>query len=151
VTEPQADIRCMLIPLRVSRLLVPSTTVAEVIGYREPERIAKAPPWLEGRVNWQQRDVPVVDFERFMGRSDVVAGIRQRIVVCYALDAGSGWPVFGLVAQGIPRLLRVNHEVIEAARGGIPGDSAVRMMLSVADDEFVVPDLDYLQARLSAA
>lgn len=141
----------MLIPLRAGRLLLPNATVAEVIGYREPDPLARAAVWLQGRVNWQQRELPVVDFERLLGQRDAKSGIRQRIVVCYAFDPQSRWPLFGLVAQGIPRLLRLSRENVESARGSRPGESAVRMLLSVAGEELIVPDLDYLQAQLSAA
>lgn len=140
----------MLIPLRAGRLLLPSAAVAEVIGYREPEPVAGAPAWLQGRVNWQQRDLPVIDFERLLGQADAAAGIRQRIVVCYAPNAASGWPLFGLVSQGIPRLLRVAEQAIGPARGGDPGESAVHISLSVGGEEMMVPDLGYLQAQLPA-
>lgn len=140
----------MLIPLRSRRLLLPSSTVAEVIGYRDPDPVDYRLRWVQGRVNWQQRDIPVVDFERFMGLPDAAPGIRQRIVVCYALDAASGWPLFGLVAQGIPRLLRVSSETIDSARGGRHGESAVRMTLSIGGDDVIVPDLDYLHTQFAA-
>lgn len=141
----------MLIPLRQGRLLLPNATVAEVIGYREPDAVAFEADWLQGKVSWQQRDLLVVDFERLMGHPDTAAGIRQRIVVCYGLNPDAGWPLFGLVAQGIPRLLRVDREIIESASADAAGTSATRMVVSVAGEKLLVPDLDYLQARLPAA
>jgi chemosensory pili system protein ChpC len=150
VRRIDSEIRCMLIPMREGRLLLPNATVAEIIGYREPDPVADAPTWLKGRVNWHQRDILVSDFERMLGRPDIGAGIRQRIAVCYALDPERGWPLLGLVAQGIPRLLRVNREAVESAHSGTHGESPVRMTLSVAGEELMVPDIDYLQAQLPA-
>jgi chemosensory pili system protein ChpC len=150
VIEAVPEIRCMLIPLRQGRLLLPNATVAEVIGYRDPEPFPQAEAWLQGKVSWQQRDLPVIDFERLLGEPESAAGVRQRIVICYAFNPGSGWPLIGLVAQGIPRLLRLNREAIESVRGGPVGTSAVRMTLSVAGDDVMIPDLDYLQSRLAA-
>jgi len=150
VNPAPSEIRCMLIPLRAGRLLLPSATVAEVIGYREPAPVLHGAPWLRGKVNWQQREIPVVDFERLLGRADTTAGIRQRIVVCYAPNAVGGWPLLGLLAQGIPRLLRVSSEAIESVRHGDAAEAAVRMTLSIGGDEALLPDLDYLQAQLPA-
>jgi hypothetical protein len=79
------------------------------------------------------------------------AGIRQRIAVCYTPDPEVRWPILGLVAQGIPRLLRVERESIDSARVRKPGDEAIQMTLSVAGEELLVPDLQYLQAQLPAA
>ena len=141
----------MLIPLRSGRLLLPSAAVAEVIGYRDPDRMPDAAAWLQGKVDWHQRKILVIDFERMLGRPVSGAGIRQRIPVCYALNPGGAWPLMGLVAQGIPRLLHVSPEALESAQGGAGGDSPIRMTVSVAGEELLVPDLDYLQARLPAA
>lgn len=145
------EIRCMLIPLRQGRLLLPNTAVAEVIGYRDPDPLDDQSPWLQGRVAWHQREIPVIDFERLLGRPDVGAGIRQRIVVCFAPDPAAGRPLFGLVAQGIPRLLRVNDSAIQSARCSAAGESAVRMTLHIGGEELLVPDLGYMQARLPVA
>lgn len=151
MTDTQTEIRCMLIPLHEGRLLLPNAAVAEVIGYRDPDPVASGADWLQGKVNWRQRDLPVVDFERMLGRPDLGAGIRQRIAVCYALSPDAKRPMLGIVAQGIPRLLRVSRQAIESADAGVPGESPVRMTLSVGGESLLVPDLDYLQAQLPAA
>ncbi|MGB5451059.1 MAG: chemotaxis protein CheW [Sedimenticolaceae bacterium] len=151
MTGVDGEIRCMLIPLRAGRLLLPNAAVAEVIGYREPDPSAQGLAWLQGKVSWHQREIPVIDFERLLGRPHLGAGIRQRIAVCYAPDPEAGWPMLGLVAQGIPRLLRIGRESIDLARVRKVGEEAIQMVLSVAGEELLVPDLEYLQARLPAA
>ena len=148
MSQRDDEIRCMLIPLRDGRLLLPNAAVAEVIGYREPDALDHQLPWLQGKVGWHQRDIPVVDFERLLGRADTGGGIRQRIAVCYALQPESAWPLIGLVAQGIPRLLRVQREVIEFAGTPASGASPIRMRISVGGEELMVPDLDYLHTQL---
>ena len=62
MSDSATDIRCMLIPLHGDRLLLPNAAVAEVIGYREPDSMANDEPWLQGKVNWHQRELPVIDF-----------------------------------------------------------------------------------------
>jgi chemosensory pili system protein ChpC len=139
----------MLIPLHVGRLLLPNAVVAEIIGYREPDASGTAPIGLQGTVNWRQRELPVVDFERLTGAHEQAPGIRQRIAVCYGPDPHARWPLIGLVAQGIPRLLRLEIDAIDTAERGPHGASAIRLRLDVAGERLVVPDLAYLQARLS--
>ena len=150
MTKPGREVRCMLIPLHEGRLLLPNATVAEVIGYRDPEPTGQDAGWLQGMVAWRQRQIPVIDFEALLGRTDLGAGIRQRIAVCYALQPDTVFPMLGLVAQGIPRLLRVSRAIIESAEAGPGGDSPVQMTLSIGDERLLVPDLDYIQAQLPA-
>jgi chemosensory pili system protein ChpC len=151
VKQAGTEIRCMLIPLRKGRLLLPNAAVAEIIGYRSPDPVAHKANWLQGKVNWHQRDVLVIDFERMLGRPELGAGIRQRIAVCYALNPDGGWPLLGLVAQGIPRLLRVNRETIELAGRPASVRSPVSLTATIGGEELLVPNLDYLQAQLPAA
>lgn len=151
MSQAAGEIRCMLIPLREGRLLLPNAAVSEIIGYRDPEPVAPDLDWLQGRVAWHQRDVLVVDFERLMGREDTAAGIRQRIAVCYTLKPDGEWPLVGLLTQGIPRLLRVSRAAIESAERPGAGDSPVRMQVRIGGEALLVPDLDYLQAQLPAA
>lgn len=141
----------MLIPLHDGRLLLPSAAVAEVIGYRTPDPVADAPGWLQGTVNWHQREIPVIDFERLMGLGQVGAGIRQRIAVCYATGTGLVSPLFGLVAQGIPRLLHIQPELIEQASARAAGERVIRMTLGVAGESLMVPDMDYINSKLSSS
>ena len=60
----------------------------------------------------------------------------------------SAWPLIGLVAQGIPQLLRVQREVIEFAGTPASGASPIGMRISVGGEELMVPDLDYLHTQL---
>ena len=71
-------------------------------------------------------------------------------MVCYAPNPQAKWPLYGLVAQGIPRLLRVNQGVIESATEGPAGDSAIHMRLWVGDEALMVPDLSFMQGKLDA-
>ena len=149
MSQASADIRCMLIPMHMGRLLLPNAAVAEIIGYRDPEPVEGAADGDLGRVRWRQRELPVIDFERLLGGDEQAPGIRQRIAVCYGPDPQGRWPLLGLLAQGIPRLLRLNQDAIEEATGGPHDQSAVRLRLSVAGEPLTVPDLGYLQTRLA--
>jgi chemosensory pili system protein ChpC len=150
VSDESDDIRCMLIPVRQGRLLLPSSAVAEVIGYRTPDPVPDRPAWLQGMVSWHQREIPVIDFEHLIGRTDNRVGIRQRIAVCYGIGQHVKWPLVGVVAQGIPRLLRVGEDAIQIASGAQAGEEPVRMMMSIAGENLLVPDLEYLQGCLAA-
>jgi chemosensory pili system protein ChpC len=141
------EVRCMLIPLHEGRLLLPNSAVAEVIGYREPESTQPADPWLRGEVNWHQRPIPVVDFERLRGAPERPGSVRQRIVVCYATEITASGPLVGLVSQGIPRLLRVSRDAIEDASKPLESGSAVLMQLVVQDEKLTVPDINRIMER----
>jgi chemosensory pili system protein ChpC len=140
----------MVIPLHERRLVLPNAAVAEIISYRDPDPWEESGAGVEGMVSWRQRELPVIDFERLMGAADHPPGIRQRIAVCYAPEPEVGWPLIGLISQGIPRLLRLAREAIEEASSGPHGDSAIQMRIHVGGEQLIVPDLVHLQARLAS-
>lgn len=151
MSEAGREVRCMLIPLHRDRLLLPNATVAEIIGYRDPDRIDGAPDWISGQVNWHQRQVPVVDFERLLGRGNLPPGIRQRIAICYAPEPEQSCPLFGIIAQGIPRLLRVDRSSIDSAEHLQRHVPSVQMRVIIDGEPLLVPELSYLQQQVAAA
>ena len=148
MSDAPEDIRCMMLPLHVGCLVLPNETVAEIIGYREPDPIEAEGVGVQGKVTWRQREVPLIDFERFMGAGEQPPSIRQRIAICYTPDPEAGRPLIGLVSQGIPRLLRIEQNAIEDATEGPHGDSAIKMRIKVGGETLTVPDIVYLQSRL---
>lgn len=151
IGEANGEVRCMLVPLHVGRMIIPNAAVAEVIGYREPQPLDVPVAGVRGIVSWRQRDIPVVDFERFLGGARRPGSVRQRIVICHMPFVDTRWPIIGLLAQGIPRLLRVGQDNIDFALRPLRKDSDVRLRISIYDEEFLVPDLDRLQDHLNAA
>ena len=140
----------MQIPLRGGRLLLPNAAVAEIIGYREPSGADPGLPWWRGEVTWRQRQVPVIDFERLLGRPEQAASIRRRIAICYTGDAADATPLLGIIAEGIPRLLRLRADVIQDATQPLDKDSAVRMTIRVDNEDFLVPDIDRILSDTAA-
>ena len=64
------EIHCMLIPTDPETLLLPTSTMAEVIDYTVPEAMDTAPPWLLGQVEWEGRQVPVFSFTALINGTD---------------------------------------------------------------------------------
>ena len=145
-----AEVRCLVIPLHERSLLLPNTAVAELIGYRDPEPFIDVEPWLLGEVAWHRRSIPVVDFERLIGSAPRRGSVRQRIIVCYAADPALAWPLVGFIAQAVPRLLRVERDVIQAASRPLRDDSPVQMTLQIDGQAYLVPDVDGIVARCTA-
>jgi chemosensory pili system protein ChpC len=65
------EIRGVMLPVTGGRVLVPNTTMAEVITYARPAPIADAPAWMLGRLAWRGWGLPVLAFS-------VLAGVSQQ-------------------------------------------------------------------------
>lgn len=142
--EVQSEVRGLLIPLKQGGLLVPNSTVAEIIDNRPPEdRPEGSPEWFLGNIMWRRRPLPVVSYERLTGHDFDEGGLRQRIMVCHGLNPDG--PLFvGILSQGIPRLVRVSEENTTPDNEILPDNWPVLSRVNIGDDRAFVPDLPRL-------
>lgn len=143
------EIYCQLIPLRQLRLIVPRTTVAEVIRYASPEPLAGAPGWLRGLVSWNALRVPVLSFEALCGREPGQPGGRTRVAIFNAISGKLDSGYYGILTEGFPQLVRVNREVIRLdERQAWPAEGPVVCQIRMINEYPLIPDLERIEALL---
>lgn len=135
------EIRGVMLPVTGGRVLVPNTTMAEVITYAHPTAIEDAPPWLLGRITWRGWGLPVVAFSALAGIAEDESVDNARVAILKALSGHARLPYFGVLTQGFPRLTLVSEALL------VPDPSAVPLPLGVREQVFVhneaawIPDL----------
>jgi len=137
----------LLIPLNENYLLLPNAAVAEVIGHREAKVMADSPDWLLGEMQWRRQTIPMISFEKAVGLAYEEPKHRARICVCNTLSEHSRLPYVGIVSKGIPRLVRVNRDNIEASEDE-QADGLISNRVMVAGETALIPDLDELEKQL---
>lgn len=150
MTETASRIHSLLLPLDGDRLLVPNTAVAEIVAYREPEAADGGPEWFLGWLEWRGQRLPVVAFEKFIGGDAPNVGHRARMAIFNRLDPNAEPRFYGLLLQGLPRLVQATEETVsgdDAAK--VP--QGVRCHVMVGGEPASIPDLDALEAALRDA
>lgn len=142
------EIRCVLVPSGSLRLLLPNTTVAEVITQPAHETVEGAPDWLVGRITWRGWRVPLVSFARLAGAGEGDAELTVRVAVLKALGGHPKLPFVAVLTQGFPRLTTLNAELIIPTHDGNALPPGVRAQVLVRDDVAVIPDLEGIEAEL---
>lgn len=146
---PAQEIRGVLLPLKTGQLLLPNTSVAEVIGLRDPEQQGDAErPWLMGWFNWRHQTLPLVDFDRVLGERESAVNTRARIAICHATGGNPKLPYIGLKLQAIPHLVRVTEEVIALPEGEVALPPMTLCQLQLNGREAWIPDLEALEQAL---
>jgi chemosensory pili system protein ChpC len=150
MTIASEDIYSLLIPLEEDRLVVPRSCVAEVIRYSAPVG-NDADSWLCGSVTWNNLDIPVVSFERMCDMSPPTPAGRTRIVVFHPVSGRDDIP-YGLLAEGFPQMVRVSSEVLKVDQGyKPPSESPIICRVHLLQEQALIPDLELIEQRLSAA
>lgn len=137
----------LLMPVAGRIVMVPNTTVAEIIAYQSPMmRDDSDVSWRLGNIPWRGISIPLISFEKLQNRELPNANINTRIAVFNRVNDDAKIDFWAMVIQGIPRQLKVSPESLQPLDRAIePGDA------QWADSEYgavVIPDLDWIEQQL---
>jgi chemosensory pili system protein ChpC len=153
MSEPQpiktdSVVRTQLVPLCDMQVLLPNTCIAEVIAYQAPEAVSNAPDWLLGMINWRGVHIPLISFESANGQSWQSTTGQQRIAVLNGISGNDDLPFYGIVVQGIPRLLTLDRDSISAiAKPPVKLPMALEQA-QFGDESAVIPDQDKIEKMI---
>jgi chemosensory pili system protein ChpC len=138
------EIHCMMIPAQDATLLLPTSVMAEVMDYREPQPIDESPPWLFGQVEWEGRQVPVFDFAALINGADPAPPTpRARVGVLKTLTDSNRMPYIGVLMTGLPRPVTLKDTALEET-GDEKKALGVFSRVRVDGEDAIIPDMDRL-------
>lgn len=138
------EVHCMLIPTETELLILPTSTMVQVIDFSTPEPTDNAPPWLLGQVEWEHRQVPVFSFSALINGSDVgEVSSRTKIMILKSLSDSARMPFIGLLLADLPKPIAVKDKTL-VETGDEKKSLGVFSRVTVEDEAAIVPDLDRL-------
>jgi len=149
MAETVDDLYCLLLPVTDTRLLLPNTAVAEVVGYSSVRAADSGPSWLVGDVAWEERRVPLLSYEAACGDMAPEPSPRSRVALCYNIGERLHYDYLGVVTQGHPHLVRVERSIVELLGSAASEDTATLCHIKVGGAPAVIPDLVYLEKLLA--
>jgi len=145
------EIRTIMAALIKGHVLLPSTAVAEVADFSEPEPFKQSPAWLLGELAWRGWQVPVIDYLRLIDdqAGNAVTG-KARILIIKTLGESTQVNYIGLVIQGLPKLKTVTPKtLLEKNTESLP--KAQFSNVSIDDLPAMIPELGYLTSIVEQA
>lgn len=141
----------LLLPLTGCKLLLPNAAVVEVVGYPETiEPVADTPDWYLGRFGWRGLSLPLVEWERLVGRPATVdPGERKSIAICHLFSVGHAAAFVGLETSGLPRLVPVTEAGLQAQVDSAVPKSCILGEVGLQDTRTYIPDLDALGGMIA--
>jgi chemosensory pili system protein ChpC len=138
------ELHCMVIPTDRDTLVLPTSTVAEVVDYHDPLAIEASPPWLLGQIEWENRQVPVFSFSALINGDEVGAiPARARIMILKSLSDSVRVPYLGLLLADLPHPVSLRAEdVVEV--GDDKKSLGVFSRVALDEGDAIIPDLDRL-------
>lgn len=138
------DVPSLMLPFYEKTLLVPTVTVAEVVGYRRPETIADAPDWLLGMLIWRDQRVPMMSLELLTGEPLAPVNDLSRVAVFNATGVSDELPFVAAPTAGIPKLARVTAEELMLQESG-PANVFEKSRVKLNGENLIIPEISALE------
>jgi len=145
------EIRGLMIPVSGARVLLPNATVAEVITYSVPEKIADAPAWLLGRLPWRGWRLPLFSFAMLTGSAGSESVSNAKVAVLKALSGNAKMPFIAMLAQGFPRLTTITPDLLIPTGDESEHPPGVHAQVLVREDQAVIPNLEMIELLVAEA
>ncbi|WP_455211204.1 chemotaxis protein CheW [Kaarinaea lacus] len=150
MNEQELLIRSQLVPLHNMRVVLPNTAIAEVISYRKPHPMEEMPPWLTGMIAWRGLQIPLISLETAAFGKTPETARRSRIIVLNTLTGSGQLPFYGVISQGIPRLMGLDHSTILDAPNAQEAQKFVLRQVLVEGHPAVIPDLNAMEGEMAS-
>jgi chemosensory pili system protein ChpC len=150
MNEQELKVRSQLIPLHNMRLVLPNTAIAEVISYHKPQPLDNMPPWLTGMLPWRGLQIPLISLETAAMEQAPQTHRRSRVVVLNTLTGSDPLPFYGVISQGIPRLMGLDHSTILDAPNAEQAQKFVLRQVVVEGHPAAIPDLHAIEGELAS-
>jgi chemosensory pili system protein ChpC len=142
-------IPCMLIPLKQHYLLLPNTTIAEVIPMPSTiETIDNGLDFYFGNYLWHQQRIAIIDLENLVENNTVDTSDANKLCVLYSINSDNAINAYALPCHGAPQLIHLNESALKLVDA--PEDSDfLHCRIHIANKIAYIPNLDHIEATIS--
>jgi chemosensory pili system protein ChpC len=152
MAQAESIIRTQIIPLTGMNLVLPNTSIAEVIAYIKPSPAEEeSPDWFLGMVNWRGLTIPIVSFEKANEVKFARKSKSTRIAVLNGISGNDELSFYGVIVQGIPRLATLNEDSIEEVSSHKMTLPLALAQTKIEEQDVIIPDQKEIEKMLKKA
>ncbi len=143
-------VHCMLIPLRQHYLLLPNTTIAEVIPLPKQIFSAQTTPasFIVGECHWRHSILPVIDLENLIDEpADAEHRAANKLCIVNGINENANVEYYALPCCGPPQLITLNEEALQMTAH----DAAQQWLycqIKIGNKTALIPNLDDIETHL---
>ncbi|WP_289281423.1 MULTISPECIES: chemotaxis protein CheW [unclassified Methylophaga] len=143
-------VHCMLIPLQKHYLLLPNSTITEVLPKATIKQAAtKMTPWLEW-VEWQQKKLAVVDLETLLKQNIETLYPANKLCIIEGINADADIGYYAIPCTGSPQLITLNASALKMTHDQNNSDY-LYCQIKVGNKVAFIPNLDKLEIAIKNA
>lgn len=143
-------IHCMLIPLQKHYLLLPNSTITEVIPKATINSSStRTTPWLEW-VDWQQKSLAVVDLETLLAQDVETVYPANKLCIIEGINAEADIGFYAIPCTGSPQLITLNASALKMTHDQNASEF-LYCQIKIGNKVAFIPHLDNLELAIKNA
>lgn len=141
------SLRCLLLPLRDYNLLLPHSSVDEILPFAVVEE-SDDKGFIIGQLSWRRESIPLVSLEVLNKAEQPELKRRTRAAVLHVNSLDSKIQNFAIILSGMPKMLVLSDgDLTEEDESNLPNSTARKVAIN--DVTAYLPDLDALEYILN--
>jgi chemosensory pili system protein ChpC len=136
-------LRCLLMPLKDYNLIVPHSSVDEILPFAVVEDDEEE-GFIIGRLLWRRESIPLVSFEVLNKEEKPEIRRRTRAAVMHVNSTDTGVHNFAIILSGMPKMLVISEsDLMEMDEERLPHCTSRKV--DINKTIAYIPDLDALE------
>lgn len=141
-------IPCVLIPLHQHYLLLPNTTIAEVIPMPRLSTVENMPDYWVGQHDWKSWQLPVIDLEALVENNPADTVDANKLCILHGINGDANIKVYGLPCYGVPQLIHLNESALRLAPNTEESEF-LHYQIQIGTKVAYIPNLDAIETSIS--
>lgn len=140
-------VHCMLIPLQQHYLLLPNSSIAEVIPLTGViQEQSGETPWL-AFINWQHRRLPLVHLENLLTDGAVPLSAGNKLCIVNGINPEADIEYYAIPCSGSPQLITLNQAALHITQEE-KNSPYLHCQIKISNKIALIPNLDQLEASI---
>lgn len=137
-------VKCTMLPLsKEQSLILPSSSLAEVVKNRSDMLVMGAREGVIGKIQWRGRSVPLVSYEATIGQAIPSYGREACIAVVFTPSGDASLPYIAFNIQGSPKLVELADTDVVSVEG--EEHALVSSYIEIDGAKAIIPNLQALE------
>ena len=141
-------IPCRLIPLQNHYLLLPNTTIAEVLPMPKLDTAINKPNYWLGQYDWQSENLPVIDLESLIENTQLDTSTAAKLCIVRGINTSSDIQTYALPCYGMPQLILLNESALNIVEDP-DGSEYTHCKIQIGNKVTYIPNLDMVETIIS--
>lgn len=138
-------IPCMLIPLHQHYLLLPNTTIAEVIPMPRITLAEDKPSYFIGQYPWKSHRLAILDLENLVENEDGHSEQANKLCIIYSINQETKLQAYALPCHGAPQLIHLNETALKLVDNRDATSEFLHCRTHIGNKIAYIPNLDRLE------